>query len=238
MTRLPPGNPCDQHVGTGPVRPEAGIRNSAGAVAVWGGVAPGVWGPVAALHWGGRALNAPTALRCSVLRPVAELAARRALTALKQPRRACQRTRCALAASPVLLVAPEARRDRPPQAFAAATWCSRFPWGQVLYCDIANENWRAAPVAMSQYKTCPGPSPWCAAHQRPSVAAGGARWRRFQRRAEEHRRRGGARSALRDLTHRALSERSARRARSELCDAPRLRAPQVRRRVQRQTAPP
>ena len=35
-----------------------------------------------------------------------------------------------------------------------------------------------------------------------SVAAGGARWGRVQRRAEERRRRGGARSALRKLTHR------------------------------------
>ena len=43
----------------------------------------GVWGPLASLHWGGRALNAPTALRCSVLRPVAEL------TAFRQPRREC-----------------------------------------------------------------------------------------------------------------------------------------------------
>jgi len=39
------------------------------AMAVCSRVAQGVWGPGAALDWGGRALNAPTALRCSVLRP-------------------------------------------------------------------------------------------------------------------------------------------------------------------------
>ena len=35
----------------------------------WRGGCQGLRGPRAALHWGGRALNAPTALRCSVLRP-------------------------------------------------------------------------------------------------------------------------------------------------------------------------
>ena len=48
-----------------------------------------------------------------------------------------------------------------------------------------------------------------------SVAAGGARWWRFQRRAEEHSRRGGARSALRKHFHRGcLSVAPARRAAS------------------------
>jgi hypothetical protein len=48
-----------------------------------------------------------------------------------------------------------------------------------------------------------------------SVAAGGARWWRFQRRAEEHSRRGGARSALRQHSHRGcLSVAPAGRAAS------------------------
>jgi len=35
------------------------------SAAVLAGDGKGLRGPVAALHWGGRALNAPTALRCS-----------------------------------------------------------------------------------------------------------------------------------------------------------------------------
>jgi hypothetical protein len=59
----------------------------------------------------------------------------------------------------------------------------------------------------------PGPRP--PTYPESSVAAGGARWWRFQRRAEERRRRGGARSALREHSHRGcLSVAPAGRAAS------------------------
>ena len=111
-------------------------------------------------------------------------------------------------------------------------------WAQAL-CSSAPQR-RAA--------RCPhGPSPpsfWFARvgaqdteYQRPSVAAGGTRRGRFVgRRGAQRQGRRAQRASSTFSSH--LSERSARRARSELCDAPLPRAPQGSLRVQRQTAPP
>ena len=65
-----------------------------------------------------RSRFASTALRCSVLRPVAQLAAFTAFTPLRQGATRMLRTRFALAASPALLGAPEARCAQCPHAFA------------------------------------------------------------------------------------------------------------------------
>ena len=66
----------------------------------------------------GRSRFASTALRYSVLRPVAQLAAFTAFTTLRQGATRMIRTRFALAASPAFLGAPEARRTPCPHAFA------------------------------------------------------------------------------------------------------------------------
>jgi len=75
-------------------------------------------GQAVALHCGGLRF-APTPLRCSGLRPVEKLAPRPAAAALKQSRRVRGGGALrALAASPALLAAPEARHGLPGPAFA------------------------------------------------------------------------------------------------------------------------
>ncbi len=97
----------------------AGIVAAPVTIEVGGG--KGAWGQAAALHSGGRALNAPTALRCSGLRPRRgtrcvrfALCAQTAATSMMTNRAS------RLAASPVLLAATEARCGLSPRAFADA----------------------------------------------------------------------------------------------------------------------
>ena len=68
----------------------------------------------------GRSRFASTALRYSVLRPVAQLAAFPTVTPLRQGATRMIRTRFALAASPAFLGTPEARCTQCPRAFADA----------------------------------------------------------------------------------------------------------------------
>ena len=100
----------------------------------------GVWGPVAALHWGGRALNAPTALRCAVLRPhrqtrcvrfalCAQTVAMSMMTnALRAGRKPCAPRR------PRRRATPDPHTPLPP-----GSWCSDcrspdFPAGAPIHC--------------------------------------------------------------------------------------------------------
>ena len=78
----------------------------------------GACGQAGALRWSGRRC-ATTALRCSVSWPVAELTALTSFATFKQAATSQLTKRAARAAtSPVLLVAPEARRNLPARAFA------------------------------------------------------------------------------------------------------------------------
>ncbi len=102
------GGPCGYLSGEG--APE---QSAARRVLAFGGLSSKVVpGQATALHLRGRRF-APTALRCSVLQPAAELAS------LRQWRRVSSRSALArAAASPVLLGAPQARRGLSGHAFA------------------------------------------------------------------------------------------------------------------------
>ena len=94
-------------------------KGTPGLAAVWRG--KGTSGHAAALRLGGRR-KAPTALRCAVSWPAAELASFAALTALNHPRRVRRTKRAARAdLSPALLAAPEIAPTghRPPRCSIA-----------------------------------------------------------------------------------------------------------------------
>ncbi len=102
-----------------------GVWRGKGAFGVWcGNGAFGIWrgkgvpGQATARPLRGRRF-APTALRCSVLQPAAELASLTTFAALRQWRRVSLRSALSRAtASPVLLGAPQARRGLSEHAFA------------------------------------------------------------------------------------------------------------------------
>ncbi len=138
-------------------------------------------GQRAALHCGGRALNAPTALRCAVLRP----------------HRQTRCVRCALCARTVAMrmMTNALRAGRKP--------CAPQRHRGALHAVPTDLCRRASGMrAVGARKTAPAPDPGAtptnSPASRPAGPGAGDLWG-----AEERSGRGGARSALRGLTHRA-----------------------------------
>ena len=186
-------------------------------------VVQGLWGLGAALVWCGRALNAPTALRCSVLRAVEELATRALRAPLRQPRRRMITNALRAARNPCAPRRPRIRAaPGPHRPGATSVW-----WGWVSSEALQD-------FECLGRRACRRYNATIAATERrgrrcPVVAISAAR------RGAQTPGRCAQRTSLSDSPR--LFERSARRARSEFRGAPRQRAPQVRRRVQRPTAP-
>jgi hypothetical protein len=142
-------------------------------VVCWPGGCQGLRGPRAALHWGGRALNAPTALRCSVLRP----------------HRQTRCVRCALYAQTVAMsmMTNALRAGRKPCA-------PQRPRGAPHGVPAGLGSRVRGVRDVGARDRGPGPDATHTAHpaSRQAEPGGGDFWR-----AEEHRPRVGARSALR-----------------------------------------